>query len=407
MKSTALVCLGVMCALIVAGCSPEDRITFNVNTVSDSADPNPGDDVCGTARSCSLRAALEEAAAGDKRAITINVPGGTYLLALGELEVAGKIINLQGAGVDRTVVDAQQTSRVMNISSGLVTVADLTLQNGVSRGPGGGVRVESAVIAVLEDVVVQDNDGNFQGGGMYIEADANVLVTRAVIQHNYTGLGGGGGGGGIFNLGNLTITDSTFRNNKGGFSGGGIGHFSGRLRLTNSTVADNLGPRSGLVLGGPSRLDNVTVSGNHDLDEGTYRDRNGVGVSVSGRTLFRNVTVTDNGNTVASRNDDSGGVYVVSGAVLTLQNSLLAGNSGGDCKGALTSRGHNLIGDASLCTVSSASGDQLGTASAPIDAQLGNLSDNGGPTQTTRWSQAALRWMQARTSLWGRTRAPA
>lgn len=41
-----------------------------------------------------------------------------------------------------------------------------------------------------------------------------------------------------------------------------------------------------------------------------------------------------------------------------------------------------MIGNARLCTVSSALGDQLGTASAPIDAQLDALTDNGGPTQT-------------------------
>ena len=191
-------------------------------------------------------------------------------------------------------------------------------------------------------------------------------------------------GGGILNRGDLTLRDSTISGNKGGYSGGGMGHFGERLLLIRSTVSGNLGPRSGLVLQGGSILNNVTVSGNRDLDEGAYLNEDGVGISVFGNATFRNVTVTDNGNPTVSRNDDSGGVYVGSSGNLTIQNSLIAGNLGGDCRGSITSNGHNLIGNTSTrtCTVSSGTGDQLGTAAAPIDAKLDVLANNGGPTQT-------------------------
>ena len=390
MKRVVLGMLSVLAVVLVAGCDPEDRITFNVNTVSDLVDPNPGDDVCGTPDTCSLRAALEEAEAGDKKSITVNVPPGTYLLEEGQLEMPGKLISVQGAGADSTVIDAQKDSRVLKIAGGIVSVSDLTLQNGGdsngSAGFGGGATVEEGV-AAFEDVIIQNNDGYFRGGGLFVDSNANVVLTRALIRNNETGLGGGGGGGGIFNQGKLTINDSTISGNEGGNAGGGIGHIGERLQIRGSTISNNKGYRSGLVLNGPSVLSNVTVSGNRELANtsdgpGSFDGRGGWGISITGGVTFRNVTVTDNGNTVASRDPAGGGILVAPGGSLRLKNSLISGNRVWDCEGNLTSQGHNLIGDASTCTLSAGTGDQLGTSSAPIDAKLGDLLPNGGFTET-------------------------
>jgi hypothetical protein len=52
-------------------------------------------------------------------------------------------------------------------------------------------------------------------------------------------------------------------------------------------------------------------------------------------------------------------------------------------KGALASRGFNLIGDNSGATISNPRlSDQIGTSASPIDPLLGPLQDNGGPTFT-------------------------
>src|SRR5438445_10327441 len=56
--------------------------TFTVNSTTDAVDANPGDGTCATAGSvCTLRAAIQEANAhaGDD---TIDVPAGTYVLAI-------------------------------------------------------------------------------------------------------------------------------------------------------------------------------------------------------------------------------------------------------------------------------------------------------------------------------------
>jgi len=70
-----------------------------------------------------------------------------------------------------------------------------------------------------------------------------------------------------------------------------------------------------------------------------------------------------------------------------LRNTIVAGNFGlagtvPDVQGSFTSQGHNLIGSGDVATGFGATGDQVGTAAAPINAKLDNLADNGGPTQT-------------------------
>src|SRR5262249_6761488 len=70
------------------------------------------------------------------------------------------------------------------------------------------------------------------------------------------------------------------------------------------------------------------------------------------------------------------GISMVGGvATATLQNSIVANNSGRNCFGAITSNGYNLSSDAS-CPFTN-SGDLNNT-----DPLLGPLQNNGGPTQT-------------------------
>jgi hypothetical protein len=62
------------------------------------------------------------------------------------------------------------------------------------------------------------------------------------------------GAGGILNTGELTLTNSAVSNSRGGYGVGGIGN-GGELTLTNSTVDDN----SGLLVGGIYNVGTMTV----------------------------------------------------------------------------------------------------------------------------------------------------
>jgi hypothetical protein len=106
---------------------------------------------------------------------------------------------------------------------------------------------------------------------------------------------------------------------------------------------------------------NSTLSGNTALDS-----RGGAIYNVSGLSLF-NSTLSGN---IAR---EGGGIF--NGGRATLQNSIVANNSGTNCRGTITSRGYNLSNDSS-CAFSN-SGDLDNT-----DPMLGPLRYNGGPTKT-------------------------
>jgi hypothetical protein len=180
-------------------------------------------------------------------------------------------------------------------------------------------------------------------------------------------------GGGITNQGVMTIVDSTIAENRvdggsnqlgnGGALGGGIAQPGGMYSLTisNSTIANNT------VSAYAGWNSNTAVSG------GIYSDED------FARITIRFSTVT--GNLATSAGAASGGGLSINGG--DLRNTLVAGNSrqgasgaGADVSGAISSLGHNLVGD-------SAGGSGYSqTDLLDVDPMIGSLTNNGGPTQT-------------------------
>jgi hypothetical protein len=71
-----------------------------------------------------------------------------------------------------------------------------------------------------------------------------------------------------------------------------------------------------------------------------------------------------------------GGGGISNYGTATIQNSIVANNSGGNCGGPLTSKSYNLSSDDSFCNFNN-TGDLNST-----DPKLGTLGPYGGPTQT-------------------------
>jgi predicted outer membrane repeat protein len=66
------------------------------------------------------------------------------------------------------------------------------------------------------------------------------------------------------------------------------------------------------------------------------------------QATLNNVTVTGN-----QSGSQGGGLAAAEGASVTVRNSVISGNTGGDCLGPITSGGHNIAGD-STCAFSAA-----------------------------------------------------
>jgi CSLREA domain-containing protein len=329
-----------------------------------------------------------------------------------------------------TLTDVRVTdNRTGNGGSGAVTGAD--------GGSGGGIHNGHSL--TMTDCVVSGNStgtggsgalSNGSGGdGAGVYNTGTLTMTNTVISGNTCGAAGtgvsGGSGGGVYQReGALTLNGVSVRDNKagggradGGSAGSGGGGFfrAGVVTLTNSTVSDNAAGvslskeggegggvfnQSALVVAastvsgnttqsvgggifnlGTVRLANSTVSGNQANTAGAVSNNNS---GASSALTLTNCTVVDNHAAVRM-----GGVNNPRAAA-AVANTVIARNTGGvvaeDTNGNFNSLGHNFVGAAGLGdagqTWSNGPGDQVGTQAAPLDAKLGPLADNGGPTMT-------------------------
>ena len=189
-----------------------------------------------------------------------------------------------------------------------------------------------------------------------------------------------GGGGGIYNAGTLTVTNSMLSGNSADDGGGGI-YNSGALTVANSTLSGNSADDGG---GGIYNSGALTVA-NSALSANSAVYGGGGGIHSSGTLTVTNSTLSVNS---AMRYDAGGGGICSSGSssATTLNNTIVAGNlasSGPDIyhdSGTL-SGSHNLVGDGSSQSsfVDGEGGNLIGTSMSPIDPRLSDWTelDNG------------------------------
>jgi hypothetical protein len=268
-------------------------------------------------------------------------------------------------------------------NDGTLTVADSSINTNTAFAQSGGGIANFGTLA-LDNSTVSDNSTTYSYGGG-ISNGGTLTVTNSAVSHNHADFSSSSGGG-ILNTGTLTVTDSTLSGNSAGRDGGGIDSLS-NLTVTGSTLSGNSAVNSdptrceggGVDNTGTLALANSTLSGNSTFGVG--------GGIANGGTVERGRTVTLTSCTVSGNSAGVGGGVSNVGpqAVTTLQNTIAAGNtasvSSPDVVGALSSQGHNLIGDGTGGS-GFTSTDLVGTSAHPIDPKLGPLQDNGGPTPT-------------------------
>ena len=267
------------------------------------------------------------------------------------------------------------------------------------------------------------------GGAIYNTGD--LTLEGAMLAGNSAGTGGGGGvaapprstggsggagglggeGGGVANVGGtLTVVDSTFNGNDAGdggrggdggtgptpgtggsggsaSGGGGIVSTGGSLSVANSTFASNSAGDGGAGGNGA----NATGAGNAGAGGNGGSGGNGGGIDVLGigSSALESVTIAgDNAGGggagglaglgapagpvgTAGPAGAIGGIFSQAGTT-TIQNSVFASNSGGNCSTPVVDSGHNLSFAGAGCPATFATGDP----------NLGPLQDNGGPAQT-------------------------
>jgi len=226
-------------------------------------------------------------------------------------------------------------------NSGILTLSNsIVSSNTVQLTGGGGIYNVGAL--TMNNVTLSGNGTYGMGGGLHNTGSAT--LDHVTVRGNW-----GGFGAGLFNTGSLTLDRTAVQGNTGSNLGGGIWS-SGTLTLSNSSVSGHTAydGGAGIFASGTVVLNNSTVSGNQTTNPG---NGHGGGILASAGTVYlNNSTVTANGADYGSGVD--GGM-----ASVTLRNTILAGNTGPDCEGNLTSAGYNLAENSSGCGYTPGPGD--------------------------------------------------
>lgn len=262
-------------------------------------------------------------------------------------------------------------------NSGTLSLVGCTLNGNMALGTnggvgqGGGIRNDAAGTLNLTNSTLFNNEG--RGGSITVSTDVP---------------GGPGVGGGVYNGGTAAIRGCTLERNlaQGGSSVGadggaglGGGVYNGNLattalNLTNSTLSANSATEG-------------------SSETGTIAAALGGGIYLQGAAGGTGGTATLLGVTIALNRAQDGTGIAVSGGTARVTNSIISNNGGSttapslrDVRGFLNEASqYNIIGDGSslINLTNGVNGNQIGGGNAPvIDAKLGPLQNNGGPTET-------------------------
>ncbi len=257
---------------------------------------------------------------------TLNIPSNTSITG----PVAGgsltNLVTVNGGG-------PSSNFSVFAVGSGVTgaMISNLSIANGNTAGNGGGIN-NSGVLTV----------------------NAGTLSTNSACN-----------GGAISNIGTLTINASTLSSNYAagyitscGNGGGGIYNLAGTLIVNGSTFSGNSSAPGGAIFvdDGTVTVNNSTFTGNSALDN-----------KIGGAFFINNGSVTLNNSTITGNTaSGGGGGGITNYGNLTMTNSILAGDNGGEC-----------YPDASSCGTNGVNGNVVGVSIA-----LAPLSNYGGSTQT-------------------------
>lgn len=349
-----------------------EAATFTVNSGFDVNDLEPGNGLCvaylviiipAVLPYCTLRGAIEEANKLPGEDV-ILLGSGTYRFSIegqnedqagsGDLDITDSV-RIIGAGADKTFIDANGLDRVFDIlgSETIVTLSGISIINGnLPPGQpshlGGGLRNQGNL--ALKHVIISENtlsgmSSTDMGGGMYNGGQCS--MTDSILHDNHAGVGAG-----IYNdqSGNLQVSATTLHHNSSR-GGGGIDN-RGKAQLTNTTITAN------------------SAAGTNTLPGGALRN--------SGSMQLVHCTIAGNSATAGG-----GGIYNESD--LIMMNTIVAGNQSANCllPAGLISQGGNLD-SGTTCGLFIRQDDIFNS-----DPMLAPLANNGGPTPTMALAPAS------------------
>lgn len=278
------------------------------------------------------------------------------------------ILNLNTVKFQENFGDSQSSGGAI-WSSGPLTISASEFSKN-RAGSGGAIYARRDVDATTLSITGSSFTENLTTGS-YPNANGGALLAdnlAVTIQASTFSNNGGQSGGAIHVMpqANLTLTNSTLRDNHQTTNGAGI-YNKGTATLTNVTLSGNRASHGGGIDNfGALSLTNVTLSGNQADYGGGLKNEGGTATLI-------NVTLASNSAT----NNAGGGILNTNPNTHLHLKNVLAANSptGGNCT-------YGTAPDSSEFNLSSDNTCSFGAGRDNVNVLLGPLANNGGSTQT-------------------------
>ncbi|MEX2238864.1 MAG: choice-of-anchor Q domain-containing protein [Dehalococcoidia bacterium] len=304
----------------------------------------------------------------------VRIAPGTYN-PLSTLEVNGdatrcvKIRRFPNIGAAPVVLDGLLITRIFNFVSGCIDVTQVVIQNGIADDSGAAALIGSNAKVKFKRCSILNNVSAIAGGAIHVYQGGELELSRCEMALNSAG-DPNNPGAAILNEGKTTIKRSTIDGNT----------------MAEGTIASMpfIFPEATPFL----FLDQSTVT-NNGLDAPPLVARAAGPTTGQGAAILNDGTATITNSTISHNQDQgaAGGLSAIGGTI-TVRNTIVANNSGGNCNeagGDIVSNGHNLE-NTNTC------GFTLATDKRNTPAGLGPLQNNGGgiPTRLPGPTSAAI-----------------
>lgn len=314
--------------------------------------------------------------------IDMSLANGTVTLTNSLAPITGQV-NIIGPGASKLAVSGNNSSSVgsvFTVNSGANALFyGLTIENGMTTGPGGGI-YSSGTLSVIDSAISGNSgssNGSANGGGIY--STGPLTIIGSTVSGNTATSVTPAHGGGIYSTAALTIVNSTLSGNTS--NGGGEGLYStGTASLTNVTVSGN--GNSGISTGGGGIFNSGTLTLANTIVEGNASE-SGTDQDMDGSYTDAHGNVVNIGTTAVSASLDALGNYSGTTGV-QLQTMLPLPGSTAICAGSRTAavdqyglslttdeRGYS-FGTSSYCTA----GTQVDAGAVQTDYTAFTLNDS-------------------------------
>ncbi len=243
---------------------------------------------------------------------------------------------------DNLIFDGKGTSQIMQINSNAtVELTGITMENG--NAIWGGAIYSNGGKLTITDSTFSNNRASGSGGAIYSNG-GTLSIEATTISGNTTNAYGGG----IYSNGStLSIEGTTISNNSAGNDGGGIYSNGGTLTIDGGSISNNTAEDSGggiyatatLTIGGGAMFDGNKVT------KGTGNDGGGGAIWMGSNGTLTVTYATFINNTSTDGSGKGGAIYNAGAA--TIYNSTFYNNSA-EQGGAIFNEGTMTLADATL-----------------------------------------------------------